>query len=498
MDMASTGSSTAELGLDFIQRVMRDIKALQDGMAGVHENLAQIRLGIEVERKTREGNVTTLHEQLSREIGAEAQQRAVLGQRLESFEGQSKTWVAALGKQSLAAKEQVANLEVVTGELTAQQEATYQRLAQVDATLALKCNAGEYERLVAKVSAMQVDLDRDRVAADSAFRTASSRAAQDVAVVREQLDALQRLAEATKRATMGELCALTTKAETMEALLKTRARAADVQAMDQRLFEAERALATATEELHRKAGTVNLKAVSDRLSELSMEVQTNQNRAEASMDAHSTRLCSLESNLAKLERQFDADRERSSACWVALEKELGNRTSKAEAEVLELRLTAVEVSTAQLSTAMSAKASADEAAQLAIRAGALEAKLSGKADLAAFGQLSSTVTEQAAQLGPLKDLADKQKVLLVCLQDQARENATTLVEMVTRSQELQAQVSKKLDFEDACTRDGVEAALLGFYRKEEVDAMLARVWWRVGDISKTARAVTVRPPLTAR
>lgn len=488
------GTSTAELGLDFVQHVVRDVKVLQDTMASFQEGLAQMRLGIEVERKAREGLAGTLHEQLSRELGAEAQLRLALAHRTDDLETHTKTWVGSIGKHCLTAKDQMASLESAMGERAAQQESTNAKISLLETLLSMKANAVDFEKLSSRVSTIQIDADRDRLAADVAVRNTATRAAQDTAAVQNQLDALQRFTEATKRSLVGEICALTTKAESMEAILSTRARAADVHVLEQRVREAEKALESIAEELSRKAAAANLKALSDRTTELHMDFQTSKSRWEVTAESQGTRLGVLESNVGKIERQFESDRERSSACWVALERELGTKATRGDVDSLASRLTAAEIVGFELGAALSIKATVDEVLALAARTSASETELANKAGTTCLEQLGQTVADQGTKHDALKGSVDQQKGLLDKLTEQVQERANTLCETVSKYADLHAQVNKKANLEESCTRDGLEASLLGFYRREEVDAMLARVWWRVGDISKSARGV----PLTAR
>merc|ERR1711920_580233 len=73
---------------------------------------------------------------------------------------------------------------------------------------------------------------------------------------------------------------------------------------------------------------------------------------------------------------------------------------------------------------------------------------------------------------------------LVHLDGQLQDQAPKFESLATQIFQLDGQVSTKADSTSVHTKEFVDERFREVYRKDEIDAMLSRVWWRVGEISK--------------
>ncbi|CAJ1407503.1 unnamed protein product [Effrenium voratum] len=109
----------------------------------------------------------------------------------------------------------------------------------------------------------------------------------------------------------------------------------------------------------------------------------------------------------------------------------------------------------------------------------MEVSVIRKADSDTVGKVAQAVTEQARQLETVAS--------------HVREHEGKVEVLEGRTETLKEQVQHKAESVNVYSTDGVDGMLRAFYNREEMDALLSRIWWRLGDVSK-APSSTPRPP----
>uniref|UniRef100_A0A7S3HSK9 Uncharacterized protein n=1 Tax=Spumella elongata TaxID=89044 RepID=A0A7S3HSK9_9STRA len=71
--------------------------------------------------------------------------------------------------------------------------------------------------------------------------------------------------------------------------------------------------------------------------------------------------------------------------------------------------------------------------------------------------------------------------------DILREQHSKLDGVHGKTQDLQNAVAAKADSESVFTKESSTMMLQDYYRREEVDGMMTRVWWRVGEGAKSTK-----------
>merc|ERR1719384_1993598 len=118
----------------------------------------------------------------------------------------------------------------------------------------------------------------------------------------------------------------------------------DMQALENRLNDTiGRGLKNASEEINRKEAITTVKAMSDRLTTMSLDIHANQVKAAAEDEALGKRISQVDQAIGKLSRQTSDDRDRMNEGLCSLEKVVATKAGKAEVEVLPPRIAAVEV-----------------------------------------------------------------------------------------------------------------------------------------------------------
>jgi len=493
-------SSTQDTGVDFVHRIMAEVKVLQEDLNRLHRNQADMQSSLKLEQSNRESDVSALHARISQERAAEALVRGGLEKRLDEFEEKTRNWMGALGKDSVATKEQVTALELSISDRAARQVATDdRRFMALEATLPKKGELADLQKLAAEVDALRSDAERDRNTAAAAVRGAQAAAAADFKLAEERLVKLQDHTETGRRALVADLGALSSKLSNVDAFAQTRAKAADLQALEPRVADTEKSIEQVTVEVKSKAATSTVNSISDRLTSVGMDVQAHGARAQADKETLQASLGKLEKSFLKMDRQADADRERTSACVVALEKELGTKAAKAETDqigpkTLSTAMDRIESRALELEKTMHQHK--QEVPPLRSRVEALEAAFPSRADAAEIPKLHLAIAEHAAKHDALHSRALEHGVLLERVNTDLTRHLGKLEVVENRSSMLERQLATKAEATDHFTKDHTADLLRDFYRREEIDAMLSRVWWRVGDMTKGRTVSGV--PISAR
>mmetsp|Transcript_31222 Transcript_31222/g.89491 ORF Transcript_31222/g.89491 Transcript_31222/m.89491 type:complete len:573 (-) Transcript_31222:135-1853(-) len=557
-------SKTGEIGLDFVQRMVGEIKVLQEEMKLVQHNVADLQSNLKFEEKARETDVGTLHERLSQEKQQELFQRNALEKRQDEFEAKTKTWVGALGKDSVATKEQIGTMETTLNDRIARQAAEAEkRILELEAALPTKSTISDLQRVTSEVGALRGAQDRDRQQAAAAVRGVSDKLQMDIEEFKDQVSRMQLMIDTNKKALVSDITCLETKVDgrfdglnskidNVDTFAKTRAKASDLLAFEPRFGEIEKstqklvidmqnkaekptlsslfdkiggvtmdvsnqqdkikALDGRVDKLHQSAtclweevrskdhnvqylmeeiktkGTAStVQAVSDRLSGLSTDYQSSQSKAQETREAMVAQLQNFDKAIAKAERQIEADRDRISQCMVALEKEIQTKAARADTDLIGPRVhqqvhDKIELRAGELER--NVKAFKEEVLPVKARVEALEAAFPTRADAAELPKLALAIADQAAKHDTLSVRTQEHASSLSKMELHMNHHNDKLAAVETRSIHIEGQVTKKADATEHYTKDHTTDLLRDFYRRDEVDAMLSRVWWRVGDISK--------------
>lgn len=224
-----------------------------------------------------------------------------------------------------------------------------------------------------------------------------------------------------------------------------------------------------------------MKSLSDRVTEMGMEAHTQNTRISMALDEHKGHIGALQKEASKLDRQHELERSRVSNCIVALEKEIATKTSSAETDTVNARLTTASNAIQRLETLATTKVSSETFERLQARIDTMEVSVIRKADSETLGKLSQAVTEQARQLESVSS--------------QVRDQHGRVEVIEGRTETLKDQLLQKAEANNVYTSDGVDGMLRGFYNREEMDALLSRIWWRLGDVGKAPTTSSgPRPP----
>lgn len=510
---------TNESGLDFVRSLVNEIKALEERLGQSEDRVTGLAANIQAEKAGREDACLKLGERISREVAAETEQRSALSLKLEDFERQVKTWTGALGVESKAARERLQALETTQAEHANAQAASDQRITSVEGVVQLKCPIADLERLSTKVAGLAEEVVHDRASAETAVKAARQKATCDFAEARARLDAIQietmqLQAEINKKAVASDLISLQAKTESIQSDMQLRALITDMQGLDFRVGSNARALDTLSEELNRKPSACEVKAVGDRCTALSSQLEGFRTQARSDADAvqarinevkHSLDLSeqkllreieprafandlaplnssieTLNGSVTSIERRMESDRDRSQACWVALEKEVSLKAMKTDVTQLGFRLSSLEQSVAPLAPALSTKASVDDVHRVNTRCEALESGFATKADAGAFDKTRLALSNTQARHEELHGRSIEHNSMLQEVHGKTKEMSNVIEILEKRTADIRDQLPQKAHQGEVYAKAEVDKLLTEFYPKTEVDAMMSRVWWRVG------------------
>eukprot|EP00928_Gymnodinium_smaydae_P063731 TRINITY_DN47226_c0_g1_i1.p1 TRINITY_DN47226_c0_g1~~TRINITY_DN47226_c0_g1_i1.p1 ORF type:complete len:488 (-),score=133.05 TRINITY_DN47226_c0_g1_i1:193-1656(-) len=480
-------NATPDAGLDFVRAVARDIKVLQENYKQLNEQVTELLTTVSSDRRIREGSVNGLHERISRESAVQTQMRAALEKRADEFEAKAKQWITNLGKETSNAHDHLRRLDEALLEHARQQTESQVRIADLDAQGARKA---DMEALATQVASLSGDVERDRAETAASIASSVSRAAHEAKLLLERMDTLSHQVSADKKAMTLDLNNLNGKVESLNQFASTRAKLSDLQGVDLRLTEAERALHRAQEDIGTKAPTSVVHSLSDRVTVLGMDAHANAARAEAGDEKLSSELGKVSQSLAKTIRQNEIDRGLWSSSLVALERRLAESALATSVDAIAIRMTTAEEIIQPMQRTVAGKAGANEVANVVARINALEDGFSNKADVSVTARLELAMADTTTKTEALQLQANDLNGRLSRLAGAKQQSDAQLSTLETRANELEATLSKKPNAGDVHTKDSMDELLRDYYRKEETDAQLARVWWRVGDIGKPSRVVT--------
>eukprot|EP00437_Effrenium_voratum_P056152 CAMPEP_0181535290 /NCGR_PEP_ID=MMETSP1110-20121109/74180_1 /TAXON_ID=174948 /ORGANISM="Symbiodinium sp., Strain CCMP421" /LENGTH=480 /DNA_ID=CAMNT_0023666667 /DNA_START=66 /DNA_END=1507 /DNA_ORIENTATION=- len=457
----------ASSGFAFVRETLHELTGIQSCIAGMKDELKQLRSDLEREQTVRKEETETVRRLLTRNINEESQMRASLDSKLEAFQNLSKTWISSLGKDVMASKERLNSLDSI-----AEQHST-SLLAHCAATVS------DYKSLATSLAELQAEVVRDRATAQASVDTASREMQRNLRTTDGRLDTLQQSLESSSAALNTEISGLSDKVEGLQSVTKTLSKQRDLELLEVRMQKAETSLQATTEELGRKAAASAMKSLSDRVTEMGMEAHTQSTRLQMALDEHTGHIGALEKETQKLERQYEIERSRTSNCIIALEKELATKTNAAESDATNARLSTATAAIQRLETMATTKVSSDTFEKLQGRLDQMEVTLIRKADTETLGKAAQQVTEQARQLESVAS--------------HVRDQGSKLEVLEGRSETLKEQILQKAESSNVYTVDGVDGMLRSYYNREEMDALLSRVWWRLGDVAK-APVSTPKPP----
>jgi hypothetical protein len=543
-------SNTKDTGVNYVQKASSDINSLQDDVHSLYKSLGvlqeTLQKSIHQEQNDRLKDITRINDRLSREMAAETLLRKSLEEKVSELEGKTQNWVGSLGKELKMTQDAVATLDSKVAErAAAHATAVDLRFAQIERLMPTKATVQNLEKLETDVALLKAEVDRDRQTAASAIRSASAAATHDFRIAEDHIERLQRMLETEKKQLqnlLSDVGGLTSKLDSVDAFARTRAQATDLQALEPRVYENERSLDRLSYELNGKAATTTvntlaerlthlmmdvqgygsrtqaleprmdkaeqsiglahehlqtkgaaatLTAVADRLHTLTLDVQAHAHKAQAEKESVAAKIDVLDKAQAKNERQLDADRERTSQCVVALEREIGTKASKVETDLMgpQILSTAMQkVEARALVTEEKLEAHKQEVKPLWSRTQALEESFPTRAAASEIPKLELALAEQKAKHDALHNRTIEHSMMLDNQTNDLKKHVEKTEGMDKRAELLERKLSTKAEAEDYHTKTNTAQLLGDFYRRDEIDAMLSRVWWRVGDMTKNGTA----------
>jgi len=486
---------TQETGVDFIHRVSSEIRLLQEEIKTIKSSIEDIHPVIKNETKLREIEIVKLNEKMTHERTLEAQMRAVQENRLQEFEGQTKNWVGTLQKDVATVKNQATGLETSVGERVAEHKAQVahdeKRFWALEQELPKKSTLAQLQALEAEVSHFRTSTHREIASVNTAIQTTAASATHDFKTAQEHVGRLSTVVDDNKKALLADISVLARKLDGVEAFTQTRAKATDLQALEPRVFDAEKSIDRMGQDLSTKACGQEMQAISGRLSSLTMDIQANQARSQADKEVVLAQVASMESGLEKAHRQLDLDRDRFSHHVSGLERELSTKAPRADLEILgpSILNTAtdkIEKRAMHLEQQISASRheSTQELLPFKTRLEGLEAAFPSRADVADVQRLTLSISDSNARHEASWRRAQEHGLRIDKMEGSINNHALKHEALESRSNSLHQAISKKADCTEHFTKDNTNELLKDFYRKEEVDALLSRVWWRVGDMTK--------------
>eukprot|EP00435_Cladocopium_sp_Y103_P044353 s646_g12.t1 len=161
-------------------------------------------------------------------------------------------------------------------------------------------------------------------------------------------------------------------------------------------------------------------------------------------------------------------------------QEIATKTSAAETDAVSARVSTASNAIQRLETLATTKVSTDTFERLQARIDTMEVSVIRKADSETLGKVAQAVTEQARQLETVSS--------------QVRDQNGRVEVIEGRTETLKDQLFNKAESNNVYSVDGVDGMLRGYYNREEMDALLSRIWWRLGDVGKAPNNTGPRPP----
>eukprot|EP00439_Symbiodinium_sp_Y106_P080894 s824_g19.t2 len=162
----------ASSGFAFVRETLHELTGIQSCIAGMKDELKQLRSDLEREQTVRKEETETVRRLLTRNINEESQMRASLDSKLEAFQNLSKTWISSLGKDVMASKERLNSLDSIAEQHSTSLLAHEERLMISDSAIALRCTVTDYKSLATSLAELQAEVVRDRATAQASVDTA--------------------------------------------------------------------------------------------------------------------------------------------------------------------------------------------------------------------------------------------------------------------------------------------------------------------------------------
>jgi len=488
---ASPSLAMADGGVDYIRGTESALKKLYEEVAGLTEVTNRLRSDITLEAKLRGGDVSTLQHKLSSDLVSEiATLRKESQERFTALEAESRAAQASLRQELAELRPRIDGLDAAVLQRKDEIQQTNDRCASIEKDVQIV--RGELsavgDKFASQIIIVTTQADTDREVAASATRVAAAKAMHDFQRTEERIDTLTHNLEASKKALLADITTVAAKLDGVEAFAYTRAKAADVQALELRMNETiEKSLRQVNEELSRKEYCTNVKSLSDRLMTLSLDVNANDVKSKAGDESLSKQIATLEQSIAKTNRQLDQDRDRANEAWVSMERECGTKAKKNDLDAATVRLSILESTVQPMVPSLSMKAEAHDVKQVASRVLALEQVYPTKADASELPKIHLMLADSAAKHEGIITRAQEQHNRQERFDDILREQHSKLDGVHGKTQDLQNAVAAKADSESVFTKESSTMMLQDYYRREEVDGMMTRVWWRVGEGAKSTK-----------
>jgi len=455
--------------------VNAQLRALQDEVSTLRNTTMNLSHGLEQERNLRQADMHTLHDRLSQERAADLSANA---KSQVEFENKTKTWVEAFVKGGLAMSERVNSVPPSPKAAISGSPASFleQRLQDLEA----------------KAKAWAISVKQDCMALDDRIRA---------------LDA----------AHTGDLRTLDTEMGTLKRTL-----AVDIAAWGPKLEaalnnDAPLAIEASSGKFRGVVVPPSPSSVVITQAPVSAFEQSPWNDSEKA--AFARQLVALEVGLMQTEKQQAADRDRATAFMATFEQELARKLDKADQHgmpgmpgtlaalqdrtensisalqqdiqaahrgLVELRvdqpdLLAIRRRVEALETVFPSRADAQEVSKLHL--GLTEASAKAHEHAAQLRALHSTISEHDAWYRRAQD----HSVSLRTLDTKAHDHASKLLSFEARAAALESEIAKKADASQHYTKDFtadlIKDLIRDFYRRDEIDAMFSKVWWRTPDVA---------------
>jgi len=292
---------------------------------------------------------------------------------------------------------------------------------------------------------------------------------------------------------------LVAKVESLASTMEARSQLAEASLQAMTLELGRKATSTdlkvVIEEVGRKASNTEFQSFRETISHLSFQVTLNQTilkELESVVSPLPSNMQALASSVKAVDRKQDTESERTNACWVSLEKEVGTKSARSDLEQLVSRINSLETGR-DLAPLIASKASIRDLQGLTARTEALEAGYGSKADGKTFERAKLTLSNQLVRHDELQStteskfeaLSSQMHSLISKAEGKISKRSEQLAdENQDRFNKLQDQLEFQVGRESLCTKDVLDQQLQDFYPKSEVDALLARIWWRLGQTGK--------------
>jgi len=478
-------------GLDFASRITAEVRVIQDDIVNLQRLAADLHASIQSESRTREHLIVKVNDRISQERASETELRSSLEQRLRDFEAKTQSWLGSLEKNGASTKDQLIMLEGTVKDhvkkAAVQVDADNMRLKQLEQDMPTKAPLQQLLKLEADVSLLKGDVQRDFTSHEQSIRATAAAAAHDFKMCQDGIERVQTYSETAKRTLASELAMLAKKVDLLDSFAQTRAKATDLQALEPRVYETERSLERTYHEVNTKACAAVVNNISGKLSGLTMDVQAHQARTQGDKDSIIKQLATVEQAIDKHSRQQDADRDRASNAISAVEKELSTKAVKAETDLIgpnTLRAAHDAIQGRALQTEQHILALRQEHVPYRNRLDALELAFPSKADAAEIPRLTMALADSNSRHDAAFKRAQEHGMRLDKVDSHVNHHTVKLEGLESRGNVLHSKVNTKAEVNDHFTKDNTVEMLKEFYRKEEVDAMMSKVWWRVGDVTK--------------